>query len=207
VAVLPLLVLLAGAANPAPMSPEAAGAASKLDLIHSGRVAAGSTIMFTGREINAYATSRLPEYIPRGLRNGRLELGNGALTGTALVDFVQLRQGVGETTNWFLAKLIEGERTVRVTASIQSAHGRATVYLQRVEIGGVAVSGGALDFLIDNFVKPIFPEALVNEPFPLLDNIDRIEVRPSGLRAVIKSQLPKPAVPVPKPAPAARRSK
>jgi len=135
----------------------------------------------------------LPVYIPRGLRNARLELGNGVATGTALVDFLKLRQGAGQTTNWFLAKLIEGERPVRVTTSIQSSHGRATVSLQRVEISGVAVSGSALDFLVDNFFRPIFPYATINEPFPLLDNVERIEVRPNAASALIKSPLPKQA--------------
>jgi hypothetical protein len=200
-ALLPLLVLLAGVANPAPSSPEADAAASKLDLIRSGRAAPGSAVVFTAREINAYASVHLPAYVPRGLRNARLELGNGSATGTALVDFVQVRQGAGQTTNWFLAKLLEGERPVKVTTSIQSAHGRATVYLQRVEISGVAISGSALDFLIDNFLRPIFPEARVNEPFPLLDNIERIEVRPNVARALIRPESPRPT------APAARRSR
>ncbi|MGA2183886.1 MAG: hypothetical protein ABSH47_12725 [Bryobacteraceae bacterium] len=202
---LPLLVLFAGVVNPAAWSPEASSAASKLDLIRSGRAAPGSTVVFTAREINAYAAVQLPVYIPRGWRNARLELGNGSATGTALVDFVQVRRGAGQTTNWFLAKLIEGERPVKVTTSIQSAHGRATVYLRRVEISGVAVSGSALDFLIDNFLRPIFPEVRINEPFPLLDNIERIEVRPNVARALIRP-LPKPAAPAP-PVRAARHSR
>lgn len=201
---MPLLVLFAGVANPVPSSPESASAASKLDLIRSGRVAPGSTITFTAREVNAFAASQLPVYIPHGLRNPRMELGNGSITGTALVDFVQLRRAAGQTTNWFLTKLIEGERPVRVATSIQSAHGSATVYLRSVEISGVAVSGSSLDFLINNFVRPVFPYALVNEPFPLLDNIERIEVRPNGASALIKAQSPKPSASTPS-APVARR--
>jgi hypothetical protein len=185
-ALLPLLVLFAGVGSPVPTSPEAASAASKLDLIRSGRAAPGSTIVFTAQEINAYAAVQLPAYVPRGLRAARVELGNGSATGTALVDFVQIRQVAGQTTNWFLAKLLEGERPLRVTASIRSAHGRAAVYLQSVEISGVAVSGGTLDFLIRNFLQPVFPEARVNQPFPLLDNIERIEVRPNVARALIR---------------------
>ena len=60
---------------------------------------------------------------------------------TALVDFLKLRKGAGEETNWLVTKLIQGEKRVKVTARIQSANGRATVTLQRVEIGGLAVSG------------------------------------------------------------------
>ncbi len=204
-AALPLLVLFAGVANPLPSSPEAASAAAKLTLIRSGRVAAGSTVAFTAREINAYAAAELPQYVPRGLRNTRVELGNGSITGTALVDFVQLRRAAGQTTNWLLAKLIEGERPVRVATSVQSAHGSATVYLRSVEISGVSISGSSLDFLIDNFLRPVFPDARINEPFPLLDNIERIEVRPNMARALIRAPSPRPAAPVPPP-PSARHS-
>jgi hypothetical protein len=203
-AFLPLLVLVAGTANTVPSSPEAASAASKLSLIRSGHATPGSTVTFSSREINAYATAQLPTYVPRGLRNARVELGNGSITGTALVDFVQLRQAAGQTTNWFLAKLLEGERPVRVTTSVQSNRGQATVYLRSVEISGISVSGSSLDFLIDNFVRPVFPEVCVNQPFPLLDNIERIEVRPNAASALIKAQLPKPPL---APASAARRSR
>ena len=196
-ALLPLLILLAGIAECVTSSPEAASAAAKLALVRNGRVTPGSNIVFTAREINAYAAARLPEYFPRGLRNARVELGNGSATGTALVDFVKVRQVAGQSTNWVLAKLIEGERPLKVITSIQSAHGRATVYLRSVEISGIAISGSALDFLIDNFLKPVFPDILINESFPLVDNVERVEARPGELRAVIKAQVTKPAAPTP----------
>ena len=79
-----------------------------------------------------------------------------------------------------------GEKFVKVNACIQSTHGRATVYLQRVEISGLAVSGSTLDFLIRNFFLPLYPNAKINEPFDLSDNIDHIDVRPSDARAYIR---------------------
>jgi len=200
------MILFGGIAHSVPPSSEAATAATKLELIRSGRVTAGTTILFTAREINQYAAAHMAEYFPRGLRNARVELGNGSATGTALVDFVKVRQVAGQTTNWLVAKLIEGERPLKIVTSIQSAHGRATVYLRSVEIAGVAISGPALDFLIDNFVKPIFPDIRINEEFPLLDNLERVEARPGVLRAVIKAQLPKPPGPAP-PARSAKQSK
>ena len=198
------LVLLTVAASPVGTSPEAASAESKLDLLRNGRAAPGSVVTFTAREINAWAAMELPQYFPRGVRNARVELGRGSATGTATIDFVQLRQGDGQTTNWLLAKLLEGERPVRVTASIQSAHGKAAVYVRRVEISGVGVSGTALDFLVDNFVRVIFPDVRVNEPFPLADGIERIEVAPNVARALIKPSAAKPAA---APAPPARASR
>jgi hypothetical protein len=203
-ALLTLLVLFATAASPVATSPEAASAASKLDLLRSGRAAPGSVVTFTAREINAWAAAQLPQYFPRGVHNARLDLGHGSATGTALIDFVQLRQGAGQTTNWFLAKLLEGEHPVRVTTSIQSAHGQAAVYVRRVEISGVAVSGSALDFLVDNFVRVIFPEVRINEPFPLANGIERVEIAPNVARALIKPSASKPAA---APVPPARASR
>ena len=53
--------------------------------------------------------------------------GNNIAIGTALVDFIKLRKGAGEETNWLVTKLIQGEKRVKVTARIQSANGGATV--------------------------------------------------------------------------------
>ncbi len=199
----PLLLVFGPVVEGGAWSPDASSAASKLDLLERGHATPGSTVTFTVREINAYAAAELPEYVPRGLRNPHVELGNGSITGTAIVDFVKLRQAAGQSTNWFLAKLIEGEEPVRIVTSVQSANGEATVYLRRVEIAGIAVSGSALDFLVDTFVMPVFPDARVNRPFPLVGNIERVEVRPNLARALIRAQAPKPAARVT----AARRGK
>jgi hypothetical protein len=73
-----------------------------------------------------------------------------------------------------------------VTARIQSAKGRATVYLERVEIGGLAVSGSTLDFMIHNFFTPLYPNAKIDEEFELADKIDHIEVTPAEARVYIR---------------------
>lgn len=93
-----------------------------------------------------------------------------------------LNHAQGEKTPWLLAKLIEGEKLVKVNARIQSSHGQATVYLQRVELSGLAVGGSTLDFLIHTFFTPLYPDAKINEPFQLHDGVDRIEVVPTEAR-------------------------
>ena len=70
---------------------------------------------------------------------------------------------------------------------IESARGRATVYLRRVEISGLAISGSTLDFFIDNLFKPLYPDSKIDEPFELADNVDHIEVHPPEARAVMKA--------------------
>jgi hypothetical protein len=159
---------------------------AKWNLIKSGKARAGSAVTFSSSELNAFARSELPVVVPEGVRQPRLELGQGVVTGYALIDFLKLRHAQGQTTGWIMSKLIEGEKPVKVNVRVASANGRATVYLQRVEIAGLAVSGTTLDFLIRTFFLPLYPNAKINEPFELRDHMDRIEVSPGAARVVMK---------------------
>lgn len=158
----------------------------KLDIIQSGRAKPGSVFTFTSAELNAWARAKVPAVVPDGVREPRLELGNGSATAYALVDFLKVRHSAGEETNWLVSKLIEGEKRVMVRASIQSGNGRAIVHLLRVEIGGLAVSGATLDFLIQTFFLPIYPDAKIDEPFELSDRVERIEVTPAAARVYMR---------------------
>ena len=172
-------------------SPTDSGAESmrrKLDSLNSGHARPGSVVGFTSAEINAWARHELPAIVPEGVRQPRVELASGAATGYALVDFVKLRHAQGQESNWLVRKLIEGEKPVKATARIQSAHGQATVFLQRVEIGGLAVSGYTLDFMIETFFLPLYPNAKINQPFELNDNVDRLEVRPGEALVFVKGR-------------------
>jgi hypothetical protein len=181
-------LLLASSASTA--DPGAASMRHKLDSLRSGHLRAGSVVVFTSAEINAWARHELPTTVPEGVRQPRVELASGAATGYALIDFVKLRHAQGRESNWLVRKLIEGEKPVKVNARIQSAHGKATVYLQRVEIGGLAVSGYTLDFMIETFFLPLYPNAKINQPFELNDNVDRLEVHPGEARVFVTGRPP-----------------
>jgi hypothetical protein len=176
------MLLIAWAA----VDPAAVNVTRKLDIIQSGRAKPGAMFVFTSAELNAWVRVKAPMVVPEGLRQPRLEMGNGTATGYALVDFLKLQHGAGIETNWLVSKLIQGEKRLMATASIQSANGRATVHLIRVEIGGLAVSGATLDFLIDTFFRPLYPDAKIDEPFELSDRVERIEVTPAEARVYIK---------------------
>ena len=179
-----LVALIASAWGSTPANP-AAAFRTKLGAIQTGRAKSGSVFTFSPVEVNAYVRSELPTVAPEGVRQTNVVLGSGTATGSALIDFLKLRRAQGEKTPWLISKIIEGEKLVKVNTRIESAHGRATVFLQRVEISGLAVSGSTLDFLIQTFFLPLYPEAKINQPFALHDRVDRIEVAPSGARVVI----------------------
>ncbi len=166
--------------------PVAASVSKRLDLIESGQAKPGSVFRFTPSELNAWVRVKAPSVVTDGFRQPQLVLGNGEATATALVDFLKVRHANGIETNWLIAQLIQGEKLVKARASIQSAHGRATVHVVRVEIGGLAVTGAALDFLVQNFFRPFYPEAKIDEPFDLAGNVDRIEITPAEARVYIR---------------------
>jgi hypothetical protein len=152
----------------------------KLDLIQSGQAKPGAVFRFTQGELNAWVRAKAPAIVPDGFREPRLVLGNGQASASALIDFLKVRHASGLETNWLVSKLIQGEKLVRVRASIQSAHGRATVHVLQVEIGGLEVKGAPLDFLVQNFFLPFYPDAEIDKPFDLANRVDRIEVTPAG---------------------------
>jgi hypothetical protein len=156
-------------------------AKQKLDRIENGRLRSGARVTLTPRELDAWAAREAPA----GVRNPRLELQSGVAKGTALIDFGKVRRAQGRPPGWLMSKLLDGERPVTVTARIRSGRGAATVDVQRVEISGIVIDGGTLDFLIQNVLLAAYPDAAVGRPFQLGHRIDRIDVQPGALGVVM----------------------
>jgi hypothetical protein len=181
-----LILVLAASALLRGADPVGVNVSRKLDLIESGNAKPGSVFRFTSAELNAWVRVKAPTVIADGLRQPRLGLGDGEASASALIDFLRVRHASGVETNWLVAKLIQGEKLVTARATIQSANGQATVHLLRVEIGGLAVTGAPLDFLVQNFFLPFYPDAKIDEPFDLAGNVDRIVVTPAEARIYIR---------------------
>lgn len=181
-----LFLVLASAAALSAADPLATSVTRRLDLIDSGKAKPGTVFRFTPAELNAWVRVKAPGIVPDGFRDPRLQLGNGTASASARIDFLKVRRAAGVETNFLMAKLIEGEKLVTVRATIQSANGRASVHLIRVEIGGLAVTGAPLDFLVQNFLLPFYPDAKIDEPFDLAGNVDRIVVTPAEALVYIR---------------------
>ena len=180
-ALLACLVCFAAAQGSDPASV----AQRKLDSIRLGTAKRGSAIVFSPGEANAWARAQLPKTIPKGVRNLYLDFGHDVVTGTALVDFLKVRDSQGLESNWAMRKLLEGERPVKAIARVVSKNGDATVYLTRLEVAQVKLSGGVLDFMIDNFVRHFYPNVKIGEPIELEDGIDHLEVRSTGVSVIM----------------------
>ena len=153
----------------------------KFDDIEAGKLRPGSRVVMTARELDAYVAREAPT----GVRNPRVELQSGVAKGDALIDFGKVRRAQGYRPGWLMSKLLEGERPVSVTARISSGNGKATVDVQKVEISGVQIDGRTLDFLIQNFLLAMYPEAAVGRPFELGHRIERLDIQPSSVGVVI----------------------
>lgn len=159
-----------------------ASARQKFDLISSDRLLAGARIELSPAELNAYAQHE----VPPGVRNPKLQLvARGEATGTAMVDFGKVRRARGDQPGWLMSKLLDGERPVSVTVRIHSSGGTAKVDVLRVDVSGVEIDGKVLDFLIQNVLLPLYPNAMVGRTFGLSHRIDRLEVGPAGVSVVI----------------------
>ena len=158
----------------------------KLDLIEKGHAKPGSVIVFSLQEINAWARYKVPEIVPEGIRNQRVALGTDNASAFALMDFLKMRQGQGKQPGWLISRMIEGERPVTIAIRLESGGGQAIVYLTRVEISNAVATGTVLDFLIKTFFLPLYPTAHIDEKFEIGYNIDRIDIRPAGVRVTMK---------------------
>lgn len=158
----------------------------KLDSLWEGSVKPGSQILFTSREIEAWTKVKAREQAGDGLRDPRVQLESGLASASVLVDFLKIRQSRGKETNAVMARLIEGERPLKVSVRVSSSGGQCTVFLTRVELSGAVVTGTLLEYLIKTFLLPMYPDVKIDEPFELPLNMERIEVRPEGVRVTMK---------------------
>ncbi|HUO30606.1 MAG TPA: hypothetical protein VMU80_15380 [Bryobacteraceae bacterium] len=151
----------------------------KFALIEQDRLRPGSHVLLTQAEINAYARHEIASVAPEGVRSPRLNLGPGTATASALIDFGKLRRAEGKPPGLLMGYLLDGERPVTVTARIRSSDGTARVDVESVEISGVVIEGRMLDFLVNNYLLPDYPQAKIGQPFELGHRIERLEVQPA----------------------------
>ncbi len=178
------LALAAGPLDPS-VSPDYQAVVHKFSLIEHDRLKPGSRVLLTPQELNAYARQEVAEVAPDGVRNPRLDLGPGTATASALIDFGKLRRAEGKPPGRLTAYLLDGERPVTITARIRSSGGTATVDVESVEISGVTLEGRMLQFLIERYLMPAYPNAKVGQPFALGHRIERLDVQPAAVGVVI----------------------
>ena len=167
-----ILVAMAAAATNKKVSPELASADRKIaHLEANGRVAhpnSAATVL-TEAEMNAYLASDEVQ-LPAGVKSVRLLGGPGAITGTAKVDFDQVRAGSGSSNP--LLSIFSGIHEVVVEAHAYGRGGQGYVHVDSVSLDGVDVPNFVLELFVRKYIQPRNPEIGVDSQFKLPDRID-----------------------------------
>lgn len=162
-------------------------AAAKFHRLALGAYPPGARVAITTAEFNAYLRAEIPVLIGPGVRNARVETESGGIVrGYVDIDFLKVRQAQGEKPGWLMSQLLGGERPVEITVRITSGRGKARADVLKVAVSGIVAEGRTLDFLIEHFVLPNFPQVKIGQNFAMDYNIDRLDVRPGVVDVVLR---------------------
>lgn len=126
------------------------------------------TIM-TEEEINDYfAAGRVK--LPQGVKKVTLEGRSGIVTGHATIDFDEIR--AGQKSSNPLLSLFNGTHNVQVEAGASAANGSAKVHVRTVSIDGLSVPRIALEYFVNKYITPKYPNVGIDSTFALTNKID-----------------------------------
>ena len=126
------------------------------------------TVM-TEEEINDYLASGHVK-LPQGVKKVTFAGESGVMTGVATVDFDEIR--AGQRSSNPLLSLFNGTHLVRVEADAAGAGGIAKVHVRTVSLDGFNVPRAMLEYFIDKYLKPKYPNVGMDSQFQLADKID-----------------------------------
>ncbi len=125
-------------------------------------------------EVNSYFQYKMGTKTPKGVSNVRFSLHKDRVSGTAIVDFDQVKAAQKKPVNALLDQLLSGVKPVAGAGTFTSRNGAGLFHLEEVSVGNVGLSGFLLDLLIRHFVQPRYPRAAIDRPFELGYSIDRL---------------------------------
>jgi hypothetical protein len=126
------------------------------------------TVM-TEEEVNdylAYGTVKLP----LGVRKVTLRGQSGVINALVNVDFDEIRGGQ-RSPNPLLA-IFSGRHDVRLDADAAGSGGQGKVHVRNVSIDGVDVPAVALEYFVQKYVTPKYPNVGIDSQFQLPARID-----------------------------------
>jgi hypothetical protein len=130
------------------------------------------TTVFTQDEVNAYFAERRIT-MPEGVRSVTFDLNQDTVRAKARIDFDDITKS--RRTSNPLMYLFTGVHNVDVLArTISAGPGMVTVSVESVQIDGVTVPKMALQFFIDRFVNPKYPNVDLDQDYRLPSKMDSV---------------------------------
>jgi hypothetical protein len=140
------------------------------------------TVM-TEEEINDYfAAGRVK--LPQGVKKVNFQGQSGILTTVATIDFDEIRAGQHSSNP--LLSLFNGTHNVRVESDAAASGGIAKIHIRTVSIDGVDVPRMALEFFINKYVKPKYPNVGMDSQFQLPDKVNTATINYHKLTVIQK---------------------
>ncbi len=130
---------------------------------------AGLTTVMSDPEMNAWFAEGGVDW-PAGMSNVRIHSRPAVVEGMAQVDFDELTGGKYASNP--LMMLFSGTHDVRVVAQATASRGRGSVRVDSVYLDDVKVPRAALEYFINQYLKPKYPEAGLNAAFAMPERID-----------------------------------
>lgn len=171
-----LVALIGASAATKKISPDLASIDRKIaHLEANGRAAHPSTnpTVLTEAEINAYLASDELE-MPAGVQSVRLSGTSGAVSGTARVDFDQVRTGTNSSNP--LLSIFSGIHDVAVETHAYGRGGQGYVHVDSVSLDGIEVPHFVLQLFVEKYIQPKYPDLGIDSRFTLPDRIDTAAV-------------------------------
>jgi len=168
------VVILAAAASAAnnKTSPELASVNRKIaHLEANGRTPRPNPAptVLNEAEINAYLASDEVQF-PAGVNSVHLTGSQGTISGTAKVDFDQVRAGIHSSNP--LLSIFSGVHDVNAEAHAYGRAGQGYVHIDSVSLDGVEVPNFVLQLFVEKYIQPRNPNIGIDSQFKLPDRID-----------------------------------
>jgi hypothetical protein len=130
------------------------------------------TVM-TEEEVNDYLNSGRVQ-LPQGVKRVTLQGQSGVVTGFVNVDFDEIRSGQHSSNP--LLSIFTGKHDVRIDGDAAGSGGQGKVHVRAVSIDGFDVPRMALEFFVQKYITPKYPNVGLDSQFKLPNRIDLAHV-------------------------------
>jgi hypothetical protein len=128
---------------------------------------------FNEQEVNSYLSSGEVK-LPQGVQSVQLQGQPDVITGTARVDFDQLKQGARNSNP--LLSMFSGVHDLTVIAHARGMNHKGYVQVDSASLDGVEIPRFALELFLQKYVTPKYPGVGMNSQFDLPAKIDTATV-------------------------------
>lgn len=126
------------------------------------------TVM-TEDEVNDYLASGKVQ-LPQGVKKVTLQGRSGVVEGFVNVDFDEIRAGQRSANP--LLGIFSGRHMVHVEGDASGSGGQGKVHVRNAAIDGVDVPRMALEFFVEKYIAPKYPNVGLDSQFQLPNRID-----------------------------------